>query len=320
MKQLLAICIITCSVGLLAQNGPMTSHYFFNSQQLNPGWFNHKSPITAQASTRVQWLSYDNAPITHTFSGQYNYLKQHTFGLILLNDQIGNFNKLQASGTYAYRLDMGDFGQVAFGVRAGYSNQSTKTITGYVTDLEDPVLRARNAASYLSLGAGFYATSNDFFFGIAAPDLFNNSILPQTTFYNGIEGGMFNLTMGAKLVHTKQLLFYPSLILATTFNSPLFGSLDFNLLIQNGLWLTAGVTTNVGTTIGMGYLFDNGLRIMYSSGISIGRSTKHGLGIHEISIGYTKDLFNEPFSKRKYTNGKGFFASLKTQIRRRKRN
>lgn len=309
MRRILLVWCIFLTSAVFAQTGLQFSQYIFNSQTLNPAWFNHRSPVSVQLTSRVQWLDITGVPNTHALAGQYNIGEHHTIGGIVLNDHIAAFNKLQVSGTYGYRLNLGEFAQLSFGVRAGYTNQ-TSNITGYLTDAYDPILYSRRSVHQFSLGAGIYAAGNRFFVGLSAPDLFNNG-LADPTFQTGQAGSAYHLMFGVKVVQSIPFMFYPSMLVSASPNAPLYASLDLNSLIYNSVWLTIGANTNLGTSVGLGYLFENGLRIVYTYGFSFGPFSKYGGGVNELTIGYTKDIFYNEFAKRKFTNGKGSHNSYK---------
>ena len=310
----LFIGLTTC--GAIGQQGVQFSQYIFNAQAINPAWFNHRSPISGQLISRVQWLNYDGVPNTHAVMGQYNIGRRHTVGLIALNDHISVFNKFQISGTYAYRINLGKKAQLAFGTRVGYSNSTANIEGGYLTHQYDPVLYSRRSVHHFSIGAGMYASGDRFFVGISAPDLFNNGLV-QPGFEPKLQGAAYHLHYGVKVYQSIPFMFYPTMLVSVTPNAPLHANLDLNFLIQNGLWLTLGASTDIGASAGIGYLFENNLRIVYSFGFALGPYTKYGGGVHELTIGYTKDLFKNDFEKRKFIEKKGNFQSYKKQRRKR---
>lgn len=314
MRYLVTLFFIVSTVSLLAQNGIQFSQYIFNSQAINPAYFNHRSPISAQLVSRVQWLSYSGVPNTNAVMGQYNLRGNHTIGLMALNDNISAFNKFQISGSYGYRINLGEKTQLSFGVRMGYSNQ-TANISGYLTDKYDPTLYSRRSVHHFSLGAGLYMANDRFMLGLSAPDLFNNG-LAQQGLEPKVDGGAYHFLLGVKVFQSKEFMFYPSMLVSMTPNAPLHATLDMNFLIQNGLWISLGATTNISANVGLGYLFDNGLRFVYTYGFSFGPYEKRGGGVHELTIGYSKDLFTPDFARRKKLNGKGSVYSKKKQRRK----
>jgi type IX secretion system PorP/SprF family membrane protein len=312
--RLILVCLVGVAQLTFGQSGFQFSQYIFNSQAINPAWFNYRSPVSLQLSSRVQWLDINGTPNTHALVGQFNIGEHHTVGGIVLNDHIATWNKLQISGTYGYRINLGENAQLNFGIRAGYMNQ-TANISGYLTDAYDPVLYARRSVHHFSVGAGIYASGNRFFAGISAPDLFNNG-LAERSFSTSLNGSAYHLMFGVKVIQSIPFMFYPSMLVSATVNGPVYASIDLNSLIYKSVWVTIGANTNLGTSVGIGYLFDNGLRIVYSYGFSFGPFSKYGGGINELTIGYAKDVFYNEFAKRKFTNGKGSHKSTRQMKRR----
>lgn len=316
MKKTIAI-LLFCLSGIFcfSQNGLNFTQYIFNSQLINPAYFNRRSPISANLVGRYQWANYTGAPFTVGLSGLYNINDHHTVGLIFSNDLVAKLNTFQAAASYAYRLNLGEKVQLSFGVKAGYMNYSSAMDISTLVSRYDPVFLQRKSINGFTIGAGFFMSGERFFFGMSAPNLFNNRLMPSHLTAD-MTGNSYYLTAGWKVVKTIPLMFYPSIIVAATQGAPIHAQLDLNFLIQNGLWLSAGVSTEYATNISLGYLFDNGFRIVYNYGFSFGKYNKYGSGVHEITIGYTKDLFNNEFSKRHYVKRNGRFRSYKKQRRR----
>lgn len=312
----LLLAFLSCSTISLAQNGLGFGQYVFNSHLINPAYFNRHSPFSCNLDGRYQWADYQKSPNTIGFSGLYNIQDHHTVGLTLFNDRIAVFNTFQAAASYAYRLNLGKKVQMGFGVKVGYSNQSNTFNRTDLTDPTDPMFNMPRSVGGLSLGAGIYIAGERFAIGIGAPSLFNNRLMMRG-FSPSVVGSSYYVTAGVKVVKQKNLMFYPSLLLSAVQGAPIHGQLDLNFLVMNGLWLSAGASTNIGANISVGWLFESGFRVVYSYGFSFGKFNKYGSGMHEITLGYTKDLFENKFAQRKYTTRRGGkFQSFRKQHRR----
>lgn len=300
---------------IFAQNGLGFTQYIFNSQLINPAYFNRRSPISANLVGRYQWANYTGSPLTIGLTGLYNINDHHTVGLVFSNDRIATFNTFQAAASYAYRLNLGETVQLSFGAKVGYLNYSTAMNVSTLVSPSDPVFSPRKSINGFTIGTGIFLSGERFFFGVAAPNLFNNQLMPGNLSAE-MSGNSYYLTAGWKVVKTIPLMFYPSIMVEATQGAPIHGQLDLNFLIQNGLWLSAGISTDIAANISVGYLFNNGFRIVYNYGFSFGKYNKYGSGVHEITLGYTKDLFDNAFSKRHYVKKNGRFRSYKKQRRR----
>lgn len=314
-KHILLIFFFVCGISAIAQNGLGFNQYILNSQLINPAYYNQRSPITVNLAGRYQWMDYPGAPNTIGLTGMYNINDHHTVGLTLSNDRVAKFNTFQASATYAYRLKLSDKVQLSFGAKVGFVNQASTIDLSSLNNPNDPTFYPQKSINGLTLGAGLFFSGQRFFVGISAPNLFNNGLMKRG-FSSNLAGNAYYLSAGYKVVNTKPFMFYPSILISATEGAPIHGQFDLNFLIFNGVWINAGVSTEVATNIGIGYLFSNGFRIVYDYGFSFGKFNKYGSGIHEITLGYTKDLFQNEFAKRKYVNKKGSFQSYKKQHRR----
>jgi type IX secretion system PorP/SprF family membrane protein len=314
-KIILSLLILITSFVTLGQSGLGLTQYIFNSQLINPAYFYQRSPISVNLVGRYQWANYPSAPLTIGLSGLYNINDHHTVGLVLSNDRLAGFNTFQAAASYAYRLNLGEKVQLSFGIKLGYLNFASSMNTSTLVSPNDPVFVQQKSISSLTIGTGFFLSGERFFVGLGAPNLFNNGVM-RRGFSADMTGNAYYFTAGWKIVNTIPFMFYPSLKVSASVGAPIHGQLDLNFLIQNGLWLSAGVSTEVATNISVGYIFSNGFRIVYNYGFSFGKFNKFGSGVHEITLGYTKDLFQNEFSKRRYVAGHGKFKSYRKQSRR----
>ncbi len=76
-----------------AQQDPMFSQYMNNILAVNPAYAGSKNLVSAQAMTRNQWVAFDGAPVTQTFSLHAPITKYRMgLGISLLKNLIFNLS------------------------------------------------------------------------------------------------------------------------------------------------------------------------------------------------------------------------------------
>ncbi|MCF4100152.1 type IX secretion system membrane protein PorP/SprF [Gillisia sp. M10.2A] len=129
----------------------------------------NKIRITA----RQQWFDVEDAPSLQTLSVNARMGEKIGLGVIMFNDQNGNYSKRGLYGTFAYHLLLSrselDLNQFSFGVSAGIIQHSLDEsgFTGF-----DPVINGDDVTDYygnIDLGMSYYYL--DFFAHITAKNI-----------------------------------------------------------------------------------------------------------------------------------------------------
>ena len=183
MRQLIIILLLL-TLNCSAQQDALYSQYLFNPLALNPAFAGSKEGLSTVLLHRSQWLGFDGAPTTQSFSihgplyvkghttliheslitkGKSQFWKKVGLGLNIVNDKIGPNNNTGVFGSYAYRLPLGS-GTLAMGLRAGvlrYKIDWTK-IDYYNTE---PGLNGISRVFLPGFDFGLHYYAREFFFG-----------------------------------------------------------------------------------------------------------------------------------------------------------
>jgi type IX secretion system PorP/SprF family membrane protein len=177
MKKASLIFFLVCSLQMLAQQDPQYSLYMFNGLSINPAYAGSDNGWVANLNYRYQWVGMEGAPRTMTanVSGRYAQDRLGT-GLMVMNDQIGIFQRNHFSLSQAYHLRFTKM-IASFGLRATYEQMSAGFAGASYSANQgagatpDAVFTSNQTYSNMNFGAGFYLHNNKFWVGYSAPSL-----------------------------------------------------------------------------------------------------------------------------------------------------
>jgi len=317
------LILFTCIwvVSLQAQQIPQFSQFSRNQFMANPAAAGVYDFIDVTVSGRWQWVGVADAPRTsylafsvplkfkpvsynpgiRTSNGpvQQPEIKtgklKHTVGGQLVADQYGAFTKFSFSGTYALHLPMTKKINLAFGLKAGISNNSFNSDKAQVLSLINPTLpydnsyatfSANNAnKNIMDLHSGLYLYGKRFYLGIAGDQLTRDLVEFGTASANFNPQMHFNLMGGYTIPLNESLSITPSFM--AKYMSPAPVSIDFNVIADYNkmLWFGIGYR-HTDAFIGLvGMNLSNKFKLGYSYDFSISKFNSYSSGGHELTLG-----------------------------------
>jgi len=214
-----------------AQQYPIYSQYIFNGLVLNPAYAGSHVQVSATAMYRNQWVNFEGAPKTLSFSAHTSLLKERIgVGLLITDDQIGSYSNQNIYGSYAYILKT-PVGKLSMGLQAGINIISADFSDLNLDSPGDVSFASINGKVKPNFGAGAYFHNDNFFAGFSVPFLLNsgfddasvegaiNEIRAARYYY--LHGG---ITLPLNRMKTVQLI--PSALIRAQEGSPL--SIDIN--------------------------------------------------------------------------------------------
>jgi type IX secretion system PorP/SprF family membrane protein len=123
-KGLIIFIVLFLSLSGYAQQDPQYSFNMFNHMSINPGFAGSNGKICANGIYRKQWMGFDGAPTTMVFNADMpiNSISSGV-GLSIINDEIGFEKNINIKGSYAYKLDLGEGGNLGIGLSVGLLNR-----------------------------------------------------------------------------------------------------------------------------------------------------------------------------------------------------
>jgi len=286
---LLLLVIVGLSWRAEAQQDPMYTQYMFNQLVLNPAYAGSKDRLSAMLLYRTQWVGFEGAPKTTTFSIHTPFLKQNmAVGATFVNDEIGIANNLYFTGYYAYRLKLTENTRLSFGLSAEMKRQQLSWSQANPLFQLDPNIPTGDPARTLpNFGTGLYLDNDKYYIGFAVPRVIENNL----DFTNGIgslessakQQRHYYLMGGFIMDVSKDVKFKPALLIKHTVNSPLELDLNLSALFAERLWL--GMTFRTGDSFDViaQFVLDK-MRIGYAYDYSLTKLNQFNSGSHEIMI------------------------------------
>lgn len=292
---IIALAIIFGGPGnVVAQQDPIYTQYMDNLLIINPGFAGSKETGNFLLVARNQWVSFDDAPKTRSFS--YNMpVKNKNIGLgfSLMTDKIGPQKQTGIYFDYSYFLSVSEKYKLGMGLKAGVSFYRAA-----LTDLNpiepDPIFSNDINKNFLpNFGVGLYLFSDDTYLGVSIPKLIENKISrddyetdyirKQEIHFYAIAGKKFNLGENIQLKTNTMLRIVQ--------NVPV--SVDLTALVgfKEKFWV--GGMFRVGDSYGILAQFkaSDKMLIGYSYDLTYSVLNAFNNGTHEIMFSYNFDIF-----------------------------
>lgn len=277
-----------------AQQDPMYTHYMDNLLIINPGYAGSKSTANFMAVARNQWLSFDGAPKTRTFS--FHTPVENTrvgLGISLYTDNIGPLRQNGLYFDYSYFLKLNEDYKLAMGLKGGFSFYRA----GY-TELEtinpDPIYSRDVFKNFLpNFGVGGFIFSDDTYVGISVPRLVENVVGREeySSEYIMKENIHLYLVGGKTFAVNEDIKLKGHSMLKLVKNAPV----AFDVTAMGGFMerFWAGALFRFGGSWGLLAQFSASpqVTIGYSYDLSYSALNTFNNGTHEIMVSYNMNLF-----------------------------
>lgn len=208
-----------------AQQYPVYSQYLFNGLVINPAYAGSHVQFSATAMYRNQWVNFDGAPKTLSFSAHSALAKNKVgVGLLITNDEIGSYSNQSMFGSYAFIIKS-PVGTLAMGLQAGFNLTSADFSNLNLDDPNDASFANIESRFKPNFGAGVYFHNDLLFAGLSVPFLLNNKVsggveqlaseISEARYYY-LHGGMV-----LPLNRAKTVQFNPAMLIQAQEGSPL---------------------------------------------------------------------------------------------------
>jgi type IX secretion system PorP/SprF family membrane protein len=270
-----------------AQQKAMFSQYMFNGLVINPAYSAMDDALNINAAARHQWVGFKGAPNTQSFT-VHSPIKESnsSAGLILMRDQIGEvINENSAFGTYAQKVQVGDYTYIAAGVNAGISKYSGQySMSGSESSATDPVFTDHNSLRG-NFGLGVMIFSDKFYAGISSPFFYYRDLGEASSTFTAhkphylLQGGvLFNLNDDVK--------FKPNVLVKYVNGSPVQIDLNANFLLKETLWIGGSLRTMDSFDVLAEMQVTPNMQVGYSYDFTTTALSQVERGSHEIVLSF----------------------------------
>ncbi len=285
---LLAVCGLPVSLQLSAQQDPMFSQYMYNMLTVNPAYAGSADVLTANALYRHQWVEFDGAPRTQTFTMHAPLRREAlSVGGSVINDSHGPMRQTMVFGDFSYRIFF-DRSKLAFGLKAGINLLQANLQDLNPLEDGDPAFAENiNNKPLPNFGAGVMWYSDRSYIGLSVPKLLNNKIIDGSLpdMNDNTERQHLFLIAGTVIEVNNYLYFKPSAALRLVNGAPPSVDATANFLLYEKLWLGAMYRWQESLGLLFQYEINNRLRIGYAYDYSITDIGDYSNGSHEIMLG-----------------------------------
>jgi type IX secretion system PorP/SprF family membrane protein len=209
----------------------------YNTLSINPAYAGSRDVFSAVALHRSQWLGFNGAPASQTFSA-HTPISDDKMGLgfNIVNDQIGITQETDINAVYSYALEMSRYTKLSFGINAGVNLMNIDFTDLNIFDPTDPEFN-NNIENKISpqLGLGAFLYNDKYFVGLSVPSLLRNDRFSDNSISDATVRDRLHyyLTAGVVFDLTPSLKFKPSVLFRHVSGSPLLAELSSNFLIND---------------------------------------------------------------------------------------
>lgn len=299
MKRLVTLSSVLCVIWIscYAQQDPSSSLYMYKTEIYNPGAIGVDGLFNITASSRKQWVGFEGAPFTASFTASAPITIAHTkhgVGLTVESDDIGFDSNISFSGSYAYLWDMG-LGTLGIGVNLGMINTNLDPkwfIPGgsaFTPAEQDPLIPTNNESFVaFDAGLGIYLSNENYYVGLSVkhlnkPKIKYSEATPYFSRHYYLTGGyIFQLSNPSfEIIPSAQGLLCDGIMQLTTtalvrYNKKLWGGLSYR--------------TSDALIGSVGLELYNGIKICYAYDFPLSKIRTATSGSHEIVVNYSFDF------------------------------
>ncbi len=300
---ILYIILGTNISGIYAQQDPMFTQYMFNTLAINPAYAGSREVMSLMILGRQQWVGFEGAPTTATFTGHLPVYNNMAVGASLVYDSYGPVNQTSFFIDYAYHLKMNDKLKLSLGLNGGFNNYAIDYTSLDKTFNNDEAYYNANEQLMLSnFGFGLFLYSQRFYLGLSVPRITENSFVEGSESYgNGNEVRHYYGMMGVVFNMNENLVLRPSVMTRVSQGAPYSVDININTVLYDKFWLGAMYRLNESFGGIIQFQINPQVKFGYAFDLNTNQLSSYHSGTHEIMINYE---FN--FNKEKVINPRYF--------------
>ena len=295
---IILIGFLLCTILAEAQQRPIFSQYMFNMLALNPAYAGNQRQLSVSALARNQWVNFDGAPKTQTFTSHSNFRDKNVgLGMMLYHESIGVHSDIGAYFSYAYQLKFRN-SMLSMGLQGGL-NQLTSDFTKLKSrtfgGAGDPSLIPYKSLNP-NFGTGLFYSTKTAYAGFSVPFLINNNVmrLNEGTAVRSTEKRYYFLTAGKVFDLSANVKVKPSALLRFQEEAPLGFDTSVNFFIDNILNVGLSYRNHDAITTMFQIDLNENFSFGYAYDYTISGLGDYTRGSHELMVNYRIRLTSYP--------------------------
>jgi type IX secretion system PorP/SprF family membrane protein len=291
------ITAVMMLTGMLPLSGygqqiPNFSMYNMNHYLVNPAATGITNRLPVSLSYRKIWSGINNSPSIQYLSANMLVAKDMGVGARVFNFQAGPLRKTGMEGSYSYHIALGQGNtRLSFGLSLLLYQFNLNKSELVVEDIDDEVFMGKESMFVPDAGFGTYLYGEDFFVGLAIPQLFQRNIdLKSDIILQQKQVRHYYLHGGYRIHAGNDLVIEPSALLkfieTGIFQADINALLTYKEMVNFGL----SYRTADAVVFQLGYRTQD-IFIGYAYDLITSAMRSNSFGSHEILFSYTFDNF-----------------------------
>lgn len=302
------VLVLLGTTSSIAQQDPQYTQYMYNTQVVNPAYAGSREVLSFGLLGRTQWVNFDGAPRTLTFSanGPIGALDNMGLGLSIVHDEIGPATESNIVVDYAYRINTSANSKLSFGLKAGIDFLDVDFTKLNIADGGD-VFQNGNIDRKLQpqIGAGLYYNTEKFYAGLSVPNFLTTNHFQEGEIANILDdpSGFAGQTTAAERLHyfliagyvfdiNENLKFKPATLIKAVSGSPLQWDASANFLINEKFTLGASYRWSAALSAMAGFQVSDSIFIGVAYDYQSTQIERFSDGSYEVFLRF--DLFSKP--------------------------
>jgi type IX secretion system PorP/SprF family membrane protein len=272
---------------IYAQQEAQYSQYMYNTISINPAYAGSRNVLSVLALHRSQWVGFEGAPTTSTFSINTPIPETNLgLGISAISDRIGPTEQTTVSGDISYTIRLSEKTNLSFGAKGTASFFSFDQYRVTPFQANDPKWKSLSSNMSPNFGVGMYLHSDKYYLGLSIPNLM------ESNFYNDNEIAINSQRMNYYFIGgyvfdvSNWIKFKPAIVSKIVTGAPVQLDLSGNALFMDKFVLGAAYRVDAALTGLAGFQVNDALFVGYSYDFDTTNLSRYNTGSHEIFIRY----------------------------------
>jgi type IX secretion system PorP/SprF family membrane protein len=279
--------LILCVNSIYSQQEAQYSQYMYNTISVNPAYAGSRNVLSVLALHRSQWVGFDGAPTTSTFSINTPIPETNLgLGISAISDRIGPTEQNTFSGDISYTIRLNEKTNLSFGVKGTASFFSFDQYKVTPFQANDPKWRSVSTRLSPNFGVGTFLYSDQYYLGVSIPNIM------ESNFYNDNDIAINSQRMNYYLIGgyvfdvSNSIKFKPAVVSKIVTGAPVQLDLSGNAMFMNKFVLGAAYRWDAAVSGLAGFQVNDALFIGYSYDFDTTSLSRYNFGSHEVFIRY----------------------------------
>jgi type IX secretion system PorP/SprF family membrane protein len=285
-----------------AQQDPQYTQYMYNTQVVNPAYAGSREALSFGLLYRTQWVGFEGAPKTGTFTvnSPIGTLDNMGLGLSIVRDEIGPAVESNVNIDYSYTINTGEDAELSFGLKAGVDLLDVDFTKLNIFNSGDIFENNIDNKIQPQIGAGIYYNTDKFYMGLSVPNFLTTKHFDQSTLEDSNFGGEVSpaerlhyfLIAGYVFDISENLKFKPATLVKAVGGAPLQWDVSANFLINDKFTLGAAYRWSAAFSGLVGFQASDTIFIGFGYDYQTTDIETYSDGSYEVMLRF--DIFKKP--------------------------